>query len=120
MRLLANENIETACIEWLREMGHDIAEASKDLPSVVDSELIEWANEAERVLLTRDTDFGHLVYIEQHNAHGVILVRLQAPNQYVRLSLFQDLWPEIEANAIGHFVVVSNDRIRIRQLHPVV
>ncbi len=70
-----------------------------------------------RILLTRDRDFGQLVYGEQRASHGIILIRLRAKNQWERLPVFQSFWPEIERNAAGRFLVVSNDRLRVRPLH---
>ncbi len=116
MRLLADENIEGATVRWLREMGHDVCWAAEDLASVPDSELHAIADAAERILLTRDRDFGYLVFRERRNARGVVLLRLRARNQWERLALFQRYWPEVEASAPGHFVIVMNDRVRRRVL----
>jgi len=117
MRLLADENMEAASVAWLREMGHDVLWAAEDAPSMPDSDLLERANAAARIVLTRDRDFGQLVFGERRVSYGIILLRLRARNQWERLPLLQSFWPEIERNAAGHFLVVNNDRVRIRALH---
>jgi len=116
MKLLADENMEAASVTWLREMGHDVLWAAEDLPSTPDADLLQRANAESRILITRDRDFGQLAFGEQRAAHGIILLRLRARNQWARLPLLQSFWPEIEGNAAGSFVVVNNDRIRIRAL----
>jgi len=79
--------------------------------------LLEMALQTSRILLTRDLDFGELVYREGQVAAGIILVRIRAKNQMERLPIFQQLWPQIAIQALGNFVVVSNFQIRVRPLH---
>ena len=116
MKLLADENMGTASVAWLREMGHDVLWDAESLHSAPDTDVLEHANSSSRILLTRDTDFGYLVFHEHRVSHGIVLLRLKAKNQWERLALLQSAWPEIEANALGHFLVVSNDRVRVRPL----
>jgi len=66
--------------------------------------------------ITRDLDFGDLIYREGRAAVGIILVRIRARNQWERLPIFQGLRPGIEREAPGHFLVVSNHRARVRAL----
>lgn len=116
MKLLADENVEAATVDWLRQIGHDVCWAVEELASTPDADVLDVANASSRVLLTRDTDFGHLVFVEQRISEGIVLVRIAARNQWHRLPVFQKWWPEIEMKARGHFLVVTNDRIRVRQL----
>ena len=82
-------------------------------PSVLDTAL-----QSSRILLTRDLDFGELVYREGQAAGGIILVRIQARNQRERLPIFQRFWSRIESKVLGNFLVVSNHQVRIRALPP--
>ena len=116
MKLLADENIEIACVNWLRELGHDVSWAVEIYSGFPDTHLVEIARRESRVVLTRERGFGELVYAEQRVATGVVLVRLKAKNQWERLALLQSLWRDIEAGASGNFIVVTNDRLRVRPL----
>lgn len=116
MRILAVENIEAAMVDWLRGKGHDVVWAAEELVSLSDDQLLHIAHSASRMLLTRDLDFGALVYREKSITSGIILLRLQAPNQWERLVLLQRWWSEIESHADGHFIVITQDRVRIRPL----
>jgi len=116
MNLLADENVEMAMVDWLRSAGHDVAWAVESFPSELDSALLEAALQSSRILLTRDLDFGELIYREDRAARGIILVRIRARNQWERLPIFQRLWPRIEVEAPGHFLVVSNHQVRVRAL----
>lgn len=86
MKRLADVNIESAMVGWLRETRHDVLWAFEYYQTKLDRELISIANQSSRIILTRDLDFGELVFREQRISSGIILVRLQAKNQKERLS----------------------------------
>ena len=117
MNILADENVEMAMIDWLRQTGHDVKWAAELCPSDPDPAVLEHARQSSRILLTRDLDFGELIYREGRATNGVILVRIRAKNQWERLPIFQQLWPRIELQAPGHFLVVSNQRVRVRTFY---
>jgi predicted nuclease of predicted toxin-antitoxin system len=116
MKILADENIEAAMVGWLRREGHDVAWAAELHASDTDVALLQIARESSQILLTRDRDFGELVYRDGRAANGIILVRIQAANQRERLELFQRLWPLIEQHAPGHFIVATKHQVRVRDL----
>lgn len=117
MNIPADENVEAAMVAWWRQMGHDVAWAAEMFPSEPDPSVLAVALQSLRILLTRDLDFGELVYREGRAASGIILVRVTAKNQRERLPIFQRLWPQVERQAPGHFLVVSNHQVRVRPIH---
>jgi len=116
MRFLADANIESAIVLWLRAEGHDVVWANEFPPSVPDERLLELARNENRIVLTYDRDFGDLVFRERLVSSGVVLLRFQAPLQAQRLEMSQSYWPCIEETALGHFMVVSDRRVRVRPL----
>lgn len=118
MNILADENVEMAMMDWLRQTGHSVVGVAELFPAEPDPSVLETALQSSRILLTRDLDFGELVYREGRAAAGIILVRIRARNQRERLPIFQRLWPQIELQAPGHFLVISNHRVRVRALYP--
>jgi len=117
MKVLADENIERATIDWLRQTGHEVTWVAELSPAQSDASVLELALKSSSILLTRDLDFGELVYREGRAAAGIILVRIHAVNQQERLSVFQEFWPQIAPQAPGRFIVVSNHQVRVRNLH---
>jgi predicted nuclease of predicted toxin-antitoxin system len=98
--------------EWLRSQGHDVVE-SRDLgPDPGDRVLLEWAHREDRILITIDTDFGQLIFVE-HLAHSG-LIRLPDVPSLERQQLLEDLLnrfgKEIEE---GWIVTVRGGRVRI-------
>jgi predicted nuclease of predicted toxin-antitoxin system len=118
MNFLADENVERAMVDWLRGEGHDVVWAAEAHPADSDTHLLTLARESSRILLTRDRDFGELVYRDGRASNGIILVRIQAANQRERLEFFQGVWPLIHEHAPGHFVVAKKHQVRIRTLPP--
>jgi len=62
MRILADENIDALIVAWLRQAGHDVKGVTEFAPGRDDEPLAELACAEARLLLTRDRDFGELVY----------------------------------------------------------
>jgi len=118
MRILADQNVDAAIVQWLRLAGHGVFWASEMAVSAPDPELISIARRESRILITGDLDFGELVYRHGRVATGVVLLRYRTASQHDRLRLLQAQWPLIEARVPGHFIVCRNNRVRIRPISP--
>ncbi len=60
MRFLVDEDVYRDTICFLRELGHDLVLAADlGMSRAPDERLLETALEQERILITRDKDFGH-------------------------------------------------------------
>ncbi len=70
------------------------------------------------IVLTEDKDFGGLVFRDHRNTHGVILLRMEDKPAADRLTRLQAVWATIEPNLPGHFIVVTEKRLRMRPLAP--
>ncbi len=116
MRIIANENVSATVINELRRRGHDVVSVKESMRSAPDHTVLKRASEEARLVITHDKDFGALAFRwGLPVASGVILFRLSgaspdADNQRILNILNQRMdW-------IGHFSVVTDDRIRVRGL----
>ncbi len=76
MRFLLDQDVYSATVQFLSNLGHDAVPVAKlGLSQASDSDLLRTAHEQGRVFVTRDRDFGGLVFIPQLEA-GVIYLRL--------------------------------------------
>lgn len=72
MRLLLDQDVFASTRKALEEEDHDVLTASgADLSRAEDSQVLRAAHESGRLLVTRDRDFGRLVFLEE--AHPGIL-----------------------------------------------
>lgn len=90
----ANEVFNSRCAgqllaEWLRDEGHDVVESRELGPDPGDRLLLEWASRDSRILVTIDTDFGELIFLENSPHCG--LVRLPDVPSHDRQLVMQDL-----------------------------
>ena len=75
MKFLADENIPLEVIKKLKKDGVDIVSMSVISPGLNDEEVLSYVKTKKRVLITFDNDFGKLVFNNQKENNGVILLR---------------------------------------------
>ena len=116
MKFLADQDVYAATINFLGGLGHDVIRAAQlGLAQADDSELLRVAHEQERIFVTRDRDFGGLVFV-QGGGPGVIYLRvLPSTQNAVHAELERVLTLYSEAELQGAFVVVEPGRHRIRR-----
>ena len=103
----------------LRDLGHDVVTAVAASGSTTSDEgLLSLANEETRIFVTRDRDFGGLVFLRRL-AVGVIYLRmLPSTQQAVHRELQSVLAAYAEDELRQAFVVVEPGRHRFRKLLP--
>jgi predicted nuclease of predicted toxin-antitoxin system len=120
MRFLADENIHADLVAWFRSGGHDVSYAAETMPSEPDDSVLRRAREEGRVVVTDDKDFGNLVVHRRLSSAGVLLLRLRSPSVAERIRRLLAVWPSIEGRLQGSFTVISDRRVRVRPIPPVV
>jgi predicted nuclease of predicted toxin-antitoxin system len=117
MKFLTDQDIYAATARFLNGIGHDVVTAAQlGLAQAGDAELLRVAQEQGRIFVTRDRDFGGLVFVQGGGA-GVIYLRLLPSTQNVvhaELERVLTLYSEQELQ--GSFVVIEPGRHRIRRL----
>ncbi len=117
MKLLLDQDVYFATERFLREHGHDVVTAAEiGCSRSPDADLLDRARKLGRIFVTRDRDFGRLVFLDRQRS-GVIYLRisfktLAGGHQELRHVL--DHYSEEELG--GAFVVVEVGRHRIRRL----
>ena len=116
MLILADENIDGALVHWLRSTGHDVLWMTEEGPGTADELVMARAEAEQRILLTSDLDFGQLVYRERRRCAGLILLRMRTTSVDHLIQRLVAAWPQFSETVHGHFVLVSNSRVRMRRL----
>ena len=116
MRILADENIDSSLVDWLRTEGHDVLSIRETARGVSDAVVLNLATQEDRVVLTADKDFGGLVYRQGCPTAGVILLRFHAVSRQEYLDLFKTHFPAISTAQPGRFLTATNRDVRIRPL----
>src|SRR5436305_2269749 len=108
MRLLADQDVYGVTIRFLVGLGHDVVPVAQlGLAQAEDSELLRVAHQQGRIFVTRDRDFGALVFV-QGKGPGVIYLRVLPSTQasvHAELARILTLYTEQELPAA--FIVIE-------------
>lgn len=115
MNLLADEGVDRAVVERLRQEGHDVVYVAELSPSVTDDEVLQQANDRGALLLTADKDFGGLVYRLGRVHAGVALLRLAGLPVLTKSEIVAEALRDHAAELPGAFSVISPGQVRIRR-----
>ncbi|MFH1626392.1 MAG: DUF5615 family PIN-like protein [Pseudomonadota bacterium] len=112
MKFLVDRCAGQKLAEWMRIQGHDVLEARTLGPDPGDRELLEMAAKQERVLVTIDTDFGELIYVDRIAHSG--MVRLPDVPAGKRIKLMEKIFLEYETQLRNRAIItVRGARVRI-------
>lgn len=119
MKFLADQDVYAITIAFLSGLEHDVVSAAQlSLALAEDAVLLCVAHEQGRIFVTRDRDFGALVFV-QGRGPGVIYLRILPSTQnavHAELERVLSLYSEQELHA--SFVVIEPGQHRIRKLGP--
>ena len=116
MKVLADENVHREIVNYLRALGHDVRYVTDEEPAEQDVNLVKRAWEEDRIIISRDLDFGDLIVRQKMSCHGILLLRVHTPRGVGYMENFRLIWPRVEHRISGHVVVVTNTRIKAREL----
>src|SRR3954454_16137524 len=81
MKFLADQDLLATTVAFLKKLGHDVVPAAQlGLAQAPDAELLRVAREQGRIVVTRDRDFGGIVFV-QGGGPGVSYLRMQPTTQ---------------------------------------
>jgi predicted nuclease of predicted toxin-antitoxin system len=118
MRFLADHDVYFATIQWLRAEGHDVVTAKElSMQEADDVDILAHAKTLKRLLVSRDKDFGTLVFLDAVSSPGVIYLRV-APSTVndVHREFHRLLGEQTEVVLQQSYCVVEAHRYRIRRL----
>lgn len=119
MRLLLDANLSPEVVRRLKASGHDaIHVAELGLLTAPDPEIMEAAAEADRILVTADSDFAAMLALGGARLPSVVLLRsadhLRPPEQAALLAAnLPTVGEDLERGAI---VSLTSRHLRVREL----
>lgn len=114
MKLLADEGVDRSIVDGLRKLGFDVFYVIEETRSLDDDVLLRIAADDKRILITKDKDFGELVFRLNKAHSGVVLLRLEGLTTQDRANLVCPLVLEYQEQLLNSFTVIQKGIIRIR------
>ena len=117
MKFFLDQDVYAATALFLRGLGHDVLTASEaGCSRASDADLLRIAGDQGRILVTRDRDYGSLVFV-QGSGSGVMYLRiLPSTLNSVHQELEAVLHAHSEEDLKKAFVVIERGRHRFRKL----
>ena len=117
MRFLLDQDVYAATARFLASLGHDVVQAGHvGLSQANDQELLAVAQKQGRILITRDRDFGALVFVKVLGSGVLYLRMLPSTQDSVHAELERVLRSYSEEELRKAFVVIEAAAHRIRRL----
>ncbi len=115
MLFLADESCDAAVVRALRGAGHDVKAISEVLRGAADQAILDLAAAERRVLITKDKDFGELVFTGSMWAPVILLrfppaVRSRLPGIIVEIASTR------QKDLVQSFTVVTPAGARVSRL----
>jgi predicted nuclease of predicted toxin-antitoxin system len=118
MNIVADESVDLAVVQGLRNRGHSVTYIAEFGPGTADDEVLRMASSAGAVLLTADKDFGELIFRQHRLSSGVVLMRLSGLATDRKAELVGEFFDDRGSELIGAFSVLAPGKLRIRSDPP--
>jgi predicted nuclease of predicted toxin-antitoxin system len=117
MKFLLDQDVNSATAKFLISLGHDVVPvATIGLSRASDADLLRISCEQNRIFITRDRDFGALVFIQTIGIGVIYLRMLPSTQNAVHQELARVISEHSEVELKQAFVVVEPGRHRFRRL----
>ena len=115
MEFLIDLGASGALVQWLIDAGHDVVQVLDEDARMADSDILQWAIQEGRIIVTTDDDFEEMIWREGRPHSGVL--RLENLPRGERLGLLEEVLNRHSRDlAEGAIVIAESRRIRIRRL----
>ena len=117
MKIKLDENVTTGVVPVLIKLGHDVETTSEEgLTGKPDGEIWSAAQSEGRFLITQDMDFSDARKFAPGTHRGILLLRLQSPNQTEIIPRLTELFSnEATESWRNCFVVATKHKVRVRR-----
>ncbi len=114
MKFLVDVGVGKKVENWLKGNGFDVLSV-RDIDSrAKDVQILRWAVDQQRMIITMDKDFGELVYNSGMHHAGVLILRLEDADSDTKVEVTKKILAKYFDKIESHFCVFQDGRLRIR------
>ena len=117
MKFLLDQDVYASTTRFLADLGHDVVRVAEiGLSQADDEDLLKTAGQQGRIFMTRDRDYGGLVFVKALGV-GVLYLRMLPSTQDLVHRELERVLSTYSQEEIGKaFVVIEPDGHRFRKL----
>lgn len=114
MKFLLDVNTSGVLYKLLLESGYDIECVTNVDSGMSDDVILDWAVREERIIITTDSDFEQMIWLQEKPHYGVL--RLENLPRQERIALFQEVFANHARDLESGLIVIATQRkIRVRR-----
>lgn len=113
LKVIVDERTGPAVAQWLIDRGFETISIFDTFRGSQDIDILTMAIKSGSIIITNDKDFGEMVFKENLNHKGIILLRLSNERSWHKIEVLEKLFNTNLAELIGNFTVVTDTTIRI-------
>ena len=116
--ILLDQGLPRSAASLLRDEGWDVLHTGDiGLSRSTDSQILEFARNEQRVIITLDSDFHTILALTNASTPSVIRIRLEGLKGPDLAFLIKRIWPRVEPQVKkGAMVTITESGIRIRNI----
>lgn len=112
MKFLVDECISRSVVNFLKTK-FDTKYVQDISASISDDEVLQIALTENRIIVTRDKDFGDMVFRDKKEHCGVVLLRLEIKHPQNQAAVITKVIDEYFNQLIGNFIVATDYSIKV-------
>ena len=117
IKLLTDENISPAFVEFLRNKGFDVTDIRElEIHGASDSLILNLARQDKRVLITFDKHFANILLYPLNSHFGIIRIRIHPPLLNDMIQSFESFIEKFDLTAIEKtLIILEREGFRVRR-----
>ncbi len=112
-KFIVDECTGPAIAEWLNSNGFETISIFNAFRGSKDTDILAMAIKNGCIIITNDNDFGDMVFKQNLNHKGIILLRLSNERSRHKIEVLEKLLNTNLSDLIDNFTVVTETTIRI-------
>lgn len=115
MKFLIDECVWFSVAQWFKNKKFDVICIVEGFSGYSDNQVLEKAYTEQRILVTRDKDFGDIVFRQKKNHCGILLLRFESEFPADKIIALEKFFSDfaLSGQLEDSFIVLTNKSIRI-------
>lgn len=113
MKFLVDECVGPTVARWLQQQGYDVISIYDDYAGINDTDVLNKALQQGCILITSDKDFGEIVFKNNREHAGILLLRLFDERPLKKIYVLGFVLKNYSHDLPNNFVVATEGNIRI-------